>query len=213
MKGLVLSAGMPRSGSTWLYNLLRLLLKRQQAEDGSFFSGWHAARQAGRQDSLELLKLHKFDAALAAEASFVAYSFRDPRDALASARRKFGTPLELQWLEDCIAHHQAWTAVADHVLRYEAMLQDPGQQARALAGRLGMPATEAERACAEIGHLSYESAGSRNEQFHDVNLFHRNHRTSDGRPGRWREELPAALLAEFRDRHGDWLAKHGYPLT
>ena len=209
----MLSAGMPRSGSTWLYNVLRLLLQRQLSEGQAFSSGWFANRQSVDDEGLQLLKLHKYDAEMARSARFIAYSYRDPRDALASARRKFGTPLTLGWLDDCIGQHDAWVKVAQHVLRYESMLDDPQKQARALARRLGLPATLGEAVCAEIGELSFDSAGPRNEQYHDINLFHRDHRTSDGQPGRWRTELPAALQTEIQERHAQWLQRHGYPLT
>jgi hypothetical protein len=216
MTWLVLSAGMQRSGSTWLYNALRLLLQQTLPPHATLACAWigDAAKLSGTEDC-QLLKIHDFDATLAARARFIAYSFRDPRDAMVSQHRKFGTAPSLALASHMIRQHALWSAVANHWVRYEDMLDDAAAVIAALATALGLDldAVGVEALRAKLEQLSYESAGPRNDRYHELTLFHRGHRTTDGRPGQWREQLPAALIAAIEDRHGDWLDQQGYPRT
>ena len=80
---------MPRSGSTWLYNAARLLLRRAPQGGADLSGGWIGDWRRLPKRRRLLLKVHEFDPFLAKKARLVLYSYRDLRDALASCRRKF----------------------------------------------------------------------------------------------------------------------------
>lgn len=131
---LVLSAGMPRSGSTWLYNALRLMLAQRFASPGALACAWVGDIDRLPAEALcRLVKLHEWDGALAGQADFVVWSYRDLRDAMASQHRKFGGALSLQFADYLVRQDARWSARADHVMRYEDMLAQPRHELQRLA--------------------------------------------------------------------------------
>lgn len=228
MPSLILSAGMPRSGSTWLYNALRLLLLERHPGPGQLACGWVGDLARLPPAPCRLVKLHEYDATLAAQAGFVVWSYRDLRDAMASQFRKFGTPPTLGLADYLIAQDARWTARANHVMRYEDMLSDPAVEVQRLAqalvrhlgatpgdavdpagGPRGLDATRAQALADALARLSYDSDGPRNDAYNELTLLHRGHVT-DGRAGSWPQGLPAALEREIAERHAAWFAARGY---
>ncbi len=209
---LVLSAGMPRSGSTWLYNAVRLLLAHR---DGSacWQCGWIDDLAEAPPAARRLVKLHLFEPTLVARASYVVWSYRDLRDAVASRFRMFGTPPTLALADQLVDQHARWSAVAQHTLRYESMLRDPTAALAALAAAIGVPVQPADldavrqqldqaRNDGHVGDVPYDA----------TTLMHKGHIT-DGRPRSWRSGLSANLAREITERHADWLQAHGYDVT
>ena len=88
---IVLCTGMPRSGSTWLFNAVRLLLQSEAAEVCSYWKGDFDAlkflRSAGPEKIL-LLKIHRHSPVLEKKAAVIFYSIRDIRDVIASKIRR-----------------------------------------------------------------------------------------------------------------------------
>src|SRR5262245_49638153 len=104
-------AGMYRSGSTWLYNAVRLILAK--AEVPGLAAGWIAEKDTLLKHKNPVVKTHAFDADLAAcETAVVLTSHRDLRDVLASLHRKFNTGFSLQPLRDAVESHGNWSRVA-----------------------------------------------------------------------------------------------------
>lgn len=207
---LVLSAGMPRSGSTWLYNALRLMLRHRFPAPGALACAW-----VGDIDRLapgapcRLVKIHEWDPALAAQAGFVAWSYRDLRDAMASQHRKFGGALDVSFARYLVEQDASWTARADHVMRYEDMVADPDHELARLAAALQMPDLDLKALRRELDGLSYDSEGPRNEAFHELTLLHRGHVT-DGRVGSWRNGMPVELERQVVAAHRAWFVDRGY---
>jgi hypothetical protein len=207
---LVLSAGMPRSGSTWLYNALRLLLAQRFPAPGALACGWVGdIARIPADASCRLVKIHEWNAPLAAEAGFVTWSYRDLRDAMASQHRKFGGALTLPFADYLLRQDARWMARADHVMRYEAMLADPVQELARLAAALGLHDVDLPALRRTLDALSYDSEGPRNAAYHELTLLHRGHVT-DGRAGSWRNGMPVELARQIVTAHGDWFRARGY---
>ncbi|RVT49478.1 sulfotransferase domain-containing protein [Rubrivivax albus] len=207
---LVLSAGMPRSGSTWLYNALRLMLARRFPGPGELACGW--VGDIGRLPATaacRLVKIHEWDDALVTQAEFVTWSYRDLRDAMASQHRKFGGALSLQFADYLVRQDARWMTRADHVMRYEAMLADPRRELVRLANALKLPDIDPAAVQRELEGLSFESEGPRNEAYHELTLLHRGHVT-DGRAGSWRNGMPEDLARQIVSAHAGWFSARGY---
>ena len=87
---IILSAGMPRSGSTWLYNAARLLLISSSSVGNNLSSGWIEDLGTLSKKEVMLIKIHDLPKFLSKKSQIILYSYRDLRDALASSKRKFG---------------------------------------------------------------------------------------------------------------------------
>jgi hypothetical protein len=207
---LVLSAGMPRSGSTWLYNALRLLLGQRFPAPGALACGWVGDIDRLPADAAcRLVKIHEWDPALVAQADLVTWSYRDLRDAMASQHRKFGGALSLSFADYLVRQDARWMARADHVMRYEDMLADPLRELARLAAAAGLPDADPTALRRELDALSYDSDGPRNDAYHELTLLHRGHVT-DGRVGSWRNGMPVDLARQIVAAHADWFGRRGY---
>ena len=121
----ILVCGMPRSMTTWAFNVIRELIEEPRPR-----SLWIEPDSAGEADFAStrdavLGKSHHFSQALADAADVVIYSYRDIRTAAVSARRKFGSECTREELEGWLRNESAWLARADLVLRYEDAARDP----------------------------------------------------------------------------------------
>lgn len=209
---LLLAAGMPRSASTWMYNAARLLLADSPKTAESFAAGWiddlprlPAARHV-------LLKVHMYDDRLAERADRILYSYRDVRDALASAYRKFGSVPTLLRADEILKEHEQWTGVADYVMRYETMLVDKNDVVRSIADALGVACDDPDSVVAKIEEMDYSSPGPKNDRYHEVNLFHRGHVTRGGR-NTWEEDVDSRVIASIEAKYRDWFEEHGYTIA
>jgi len=210
MSQLLLAAGMPRSGSTWLYNAMRLLLLRDIGANG-LACAWVGDMALMPESTCRLIKLHEVSESLMRQASFVAYSYRDLRDAMASQFRKFGTEPSLNQADYLVQQHDAWMATAHHTVRYEDMIVAPAIALGRIAKAMGLSEFDTKDLAAELDALSYDSTGERSETYHRVNLLHRGHVT-DGRAGSWPNGLPEALERQIAARHKVWFKANGYAI-
>ena len=119
---LIISAGMPRSGSTWLYNATRLVLLSSPEFKDDLACGWIDDRNNLAESKNTLIKIHEFDKRLSEQAYYTIYSYRDVRDSLASINRKFGRLPSLDAATHLIKMHDKWTRVADIIVPYEKIL-------------------------------------------------------------------------------------------
>jgi len=205
-------AGMYRSGSTWLYNAVRLILRHVGTP--GLAAGVIGERERLLAHANTVIKVHAFDADLASRKSIALTSHRDLRDIAASLVRKFGTNSPLASLRENVDHHARWARVAAYDLRYEDLLTDKPGQVERLAGALRIPA--AALAALDYGAIAqeveaeqFDERRSTPERYDAVNLLHEGHVT-DGRHGSWEGTLPAALVRAIEREFRPWLAARGY---
>ncbi|HMB75662.1 MAG TPA: hypothetical protein VKN76_04645 [Kiloniellaceae bacterium] len=206
---LILSAGISRSGSTWLYNAARLLLE----SGGSTVAGaWIEDHNDADPADTHLVKLHDPNAALAEKADLVLTSRRDLRDIAASIRRMKWAESEaelLAFLDAVVAQHAFWSPRAGHEMVYEAMIADGDAALAKIARVLGLATTAAERGAilAEIDSLRHDPQAA--AAYDKVSLLHHGHR-GEGAAAGDRQALPSGLIARIEQRFGSWLSAAGY---
>lgn len=202
---------MNRSGSTWLYNVLRVILSDFCVKESwKFNSGWiEDIELIDSDESVDLIKLHKFDCSLAARADFIFYSFRDIRDVLASLKRKFNSEPSVKKAEFLLKEDKDWKGVSDYSMRYEDMLADPEKVVLQVSQALNVACNQPEKILDNIKGLSYESEGKKNHLYNKVNLFHAGHITNGG-THTWENDVPKSVIDEIEKRFSHWLKENHY---
>ncbi len=202
---IILAASMPRSGSTWLYNVARVLLTSTEQLKANFSCGWIGDIDNIPTRALMLIKLHDFNQALVNESSFVFYSYRDVRDALASMKRKFGLEPSLDAASNFILHHNHWINQSHFVMKYEDMAENKASIVANLATRFQLNDVDVDAVLAEVEPMKSAPV----DKYDTENLYHAGHIT-DGRHGSWEGIISPELEKEILDKHRDWFEQYGY---
>jgi hypothetical protein len=132
----ILVCGMPRSMTTWAFNVLRELVVAPAPQALWIEPASAEERAFAAADGIVIGKCHHYSPALARAANLVIYSYRDLRTAAVSALRKFGSTGSREQLEVWIQVERLWRPRADLVLRYEAVEKEPESAVRELAALL-----------------------------------------------------------------------------
>lgn len=211
---LILSAGMQRSGSTWLYNATRLLLVRSPLTREITGYGWIGDLSVLPQKRIMLIKIHDFSQTILdlQLPTIVLYSYRDLRDALASSKRKWNQQPSLELADKLIQNDRQWRRRAHFIMRYESMMNDQHGTLRELSNMLKInDGDNIKEIIDQIEALKYENPGTRNPLYHMENLLHKGHIT-DGRHGSWKGILDDTLLEQIQTKYRDWFINNDYPI-
>jgi hypothetical protein len=200
----VLTAGMPRSGSTAVFNIARLLLERQ---GDPLTSGWIEDVTEPVQPTV-LLKVHDWHLDLAHRAEVVLISHRDLRAvarSLAGMGWLWPEGSALDHLDSLVRTQAQWSTVSSLDLRYETMIQDWPTTAAQIASaiQIDLPRAELETIARQVATMPTEVPADR--KYNPVTLLHRGHRRED------RGDYDFLLIeAEIHRRFSDWQEAHGY---
>jgi len=209
---IILSSGMPRSGSTWLYNAARLILLNSQKTHDLVSFGWIGDLDSIPKKKIMLIKIHSYDISWVKKSQIILYSYRDIRDALASAKRKFEQQPSIERADAYILQYKQWKNEADFIMRYESMLNDPLGTLEKLASTLNIKDVKLTEILTEINSLSYQSTGIKNEAYNMENLLHKGHITN-GSHGSWKGYLDDVLVKQIEDKFRDWFIENKYEIS
>lgn len=214
----IFCSGMPRSASTWSFNICRRLLAEMRP--GERHSAGYTPDVGNKAEELEcqydhiVLKCHRLDPRArelcAAGRAAAVYTHRDPYDAIYSSMVMFHQPFDaaLESIRNSLEllefHRRQGRSL---ILHYEAIRTSPTETIRAIATFLGLdaPAELVERLARETSPeamkaiaqtVSEESGGVRTPRsiYDPVTCIHRDH-IRDGRSGHGR-----AMLTEEQRR-------------
>lgn len=212
-KHLYVAAGMPRSGSTWLYNALRLLLR-----DRSLYSCWFDEFDQERADraSVILVKIHGVNPELASEAKAIFTCHRDLRDIAISVRDMGWIESEEDWLDRIkisVKEHEFWAPLSRFDFSYEDITQKPFQTLYKLSRSINPARNNFRRFwsvwCVQRELNSLPEAESDKILHHPETLLHYKHRRARG-VSRWRTQLASNIVVKIETQHKDWLSRMGY---
>eukprot|EP00210_Caulerpa_lentillifera_P006725 g6427.t1 len=227
---------MTRSGSTWQFNVLRLLMGNLT----NVVSGWILDVQNPTEHKYAIIKAHAYvplanDAAWTKVLTFT--SHRDIRDVRASQYRAFNE--YFYEIEDSyIKSHEKLSRISVYDMAYEKFLQNPEDAVISMAEALQnhLPGYQWSGDLYTVNHIvdtvnaqaKAMSAGEGLNTTHcprenshcmyDKTTIWRKGHITDGRWGSFKEtfiKFPngAKMCQEVTHRREGWLRKHGYPLT
>lgn len=216
---------MRQSGSTLLYNILRLAYEAKGIDhDCGFVLRFDAMDKTRRL----LVKSHEFDPRVHGDGAYVITLMRDVRDTVASRFRRFertGKIVERKDGGDAervareqVALHAAFARRADFELVYEDYKRDPERAIGALFADLFGEVDEGlvRAAIAAAEDLQNSDAvpkksrhGDKKSEF-DRHLLSKSHVTNGGAIGGYAETLRPDEIVAFERACGRWLRANGY---
>jgi len=226
---IVFCGGMMRAGSTLQYQIASWVI--ETAGIGARH-GWaspdHLAgtiAELEKKPTWHTLKTHLYTGAVAqaleAERAVALYVHRDLRDVLASSMLKHNLPFTNVWASDtlpeAVRNGHLWEkAPGVHATRYEALMDCPEMEVRAIADklnvRLGAEAIAGIlRACSLENNLARVSALPGGQQYDPGHLMHHRHIGAyRGEVGEYKRILKPEEIALVSAHYGAWLRNHGY---
>lgn len=201
---LILSDGMPRSGSTYLYNIVRACCEEKYGTD--FACGWIGDFHKWDKHQAYLVKAHGTSPFLRKRCQVIFYSYRDVRDTMVSAHRKFQTPMSLAYCRTVIADDLRSKQDADCIVKYEEMIARPEQTVQQVAQTLGVDVTPEEILKNVPGAFD---EGAENERYNEVTLLHGKHGTGT-ESGSWRNVMDPELQQQINREFAGWFQRHEY---
>ena len=209
----IVAAGMSRSGSTWQFNALRLLLESSGESVHSFWiEDWDSEK--ARHARTLLVKIHEISPGLAEAAWRCFTCHRDLRDVAVSnadLAQADGYEVDIEHLiQECRRAHEFWVGHSVLDTPYERMVADPEAVLKELAAWLEVPIrdVEAQRLSQTIATLSDGDVPT-GRPHNPVTLLHQKH-IFDGTPGRHRGALDDAVEQRIIEDNRAWMSKHGY---
>src|SRR6478609_4812433 len=118
----IIVCGMPRSRTTWIFNIVRELLRDAPVTLWIEPNSDEEPRFASEQQPV-LAKCHHYSELIANSATLILYSYRDIRTAAVSYQRRFGTP-SMDLLEGWVIAAERWLPRAHFISRYEDETDD-----------------------------------------------------------------------------------------
>jgi len=203
----IICAGCHRSGSTWLFNALRLSLREAQIP---FYSCFHNEYDSTRREEYHVIKTHNF-LKQHKHAYRIFTTTRDLRDIAASAvRRKLieNTPEEVvKYVKRVVnREHTPWKKYSHLEIRYEKMYFNKVRTLTSILRKLDLIVDP------KKVHKKVEGLIIPKKQMSQITQLHPNHITkgTNGRPSSYKNVLSEESINLIEDEFGWWLEKHNY---
>ena len=205
---IVISSGMPRSGSTLLFNILRELLSYKWGCE-NFSSFWIYDINFKNRSSKFLIKTHTMNRAFGIRAYKNFYCYRDIRTVLVSSSKFFNRPPSMQFVDKLIKIYRAAMYNCDAVYSYEQLVEDPREVIRKSANILNidLSSTYLNNIVQETSSLK-SSGGS---HYSAKTLMHKNHCTNT-QEEEWKNFLDKKLLEDIYKKYDWWFEETGYKM-
>ena len=161
----VIIAGMPRSGSTWQYNVVRLAyIAAGYDVYGAALDNYHSENKA----DVHIVKAHAFDSGLIP--CKVLATVRNCFDAFSSLEKKDGfiTPEQKIFF---ISHFWEWFVRAEEVYSFESIVRDKVAVARAILERLDLLEVDPAKIVRAVEALPIPESGR-----DEITLLHERHK-------------------------------------
>ena len=204
---LVVCAGVHRSGSTWLYNAVRLIL----IDSGKSVYGCFATNYDPKNEAeAHVVKTHNFVDSLNENADFVFTSKRDLRDIVASAVRRnlIDESDALPYLEKIMKReYEPWKRHSNLEIGYERMIRKKKPDyIKKLAEIMGIEDINPSEIIGKIESLTVPQS---EEDFDEETQLHFGHITN-GKYRTWAKTLCEYTVVAIEIKYSKWLKKNGY---
>lgn len=205
---LVVSAGMPRSGSTLLFNILREILSSKWASQVS--AGWVGDIFELPKGSVYLIKVHDFSPYFQARAVHSFYTYRDVRVAAVSGMKKFGQVPSVASIRQNLNQYLVAKRSCDLVIKYEDLVSNPDLFVQQIARILDV-SVDVDDIVKKTFYLQPPKEQEVKGAYSMKTLLHKHHFTHT-RDDQWRDLLPERIQNDISAEFTWWFEECGYPI-
>jgi len=163
----VVVAGIYRSGSTWMFNAVRLLLESEGYEVNGFFRGEGDWTEDWETDKANVLKVHAFYPYLVKEAEYVITTYRPYEDIVESMKKQREIGVKPQF-ENAGAHEDIaeflswlaqWNVVSDYCMEFDDLIKRPLKVLRKLKIALELKKANVNKVAEQLRELKPPKEG------------------------------------------------------
>lgn len=204
-KPLILSAGMPRSGSTLLFNILREI-SLQKWPDLSY--GWEGDILELSKGTAYLVKVHRINRYYRLRTQYSFYTYRDVRVTAVSSMRKFGVEPNIDNFRSNINEYMIAKRHCNLILKYENLISNPISGIEKIAEKLGV---KIDQQVVFENTFFLKAPVNISNSYSKETLLHKEHFTHT-KDDDWRTVLSKELQEEVNSEFSWWFNECGYPL-
>lgn len=201
---IVFSCGMGRSGSTLLFNILRMLLMEKYKNE--FSAIWIGDHMDIKPEECVLIKTHIMTSRRYAMADNVFFSYRDIRDCLVSWHNKNNKEPSIALAKKWLLQFQKAKRSNAQMISYETLTQQTKCLILDIATMLDITV--------DVEKIFYQIPDSapnlrERDKFSKESLLHKNHFTGT-QPGDWQTILSKKLVKFLKDECDWFFLETGY---
>lgn len=202
---LVVSSGMPRSGSTLLFNILREILLTQYREK-DISTCWITEIKDQKFTKVYLIKTHFVGRFLNMFGNEKFYTYRDIRTAAVSRKKRFNEEITMKMFDEYIKQYQYAKQIGSLCIRYEDFIANKAEWIEKIANtlKISIDVAEIEHKVDQIKPPKKTSKGHEKST-----LLHAGHVTGSNKDD-WSEYISEALMAELIEKYQWWFDECGY---
>lgn len=205
-KPLIVSAGMPRSGSTLLFNILREVLRVKWK--GNLSCGWVGDIMELPKGNAFLIKTHNLSPIYRWRAQHIFYTYRDVRVATVSRQRMFNLPITLESIRSAIKEYEFAKKSCHSLIKYEKLIENPIPFIKNIGQILNIE-VDFENL---IRSTFEQKKPNTNSKYSKDTLLHQKHFTHT-KDDEWRTIIPIELQKSINKEFSWWFSECGYPLN
>ena len=204
-KPFVLSAGIMRSGSTLLFNIVKQVLLEKYGD--TLVSRWQNDAVDFQVGDCYLIKTHNIAPFLELKPIHIFFTYRDLRTVEVSMNKFFGTPLSAEAIGYYILEYYCARENGATTIKYEELIKNPKSYISAIANSLKI-SVERDVICDNVLNLKPPIDGV---EYSKETLLHPRHITGT-KDDEWRELMPDEMQSKIRQEYAWWFEKCGYPV-
>ncbi len=207
-KHVIIVAGMRHSGSTALFNIIRLTLEALELEYISCYSEHNdCVTNVLDHKNNYLVKTHELRDDLLSIASIIFTARRDLRDAVASAKRRgFHTFKTIGGAVEYAKYnrglHDLWQPYSDYEFIYEEFMREPSVVINTVLQVLGAETVDQNKIYDNLIRLPTDR--------YEETLLSPTHITDPDRALSFSDTLDEAVVDKIELQHRNWLDRYGY---
>ena len=207
-KSIVLVAGMRHSGSTVLFNIIRIASELSGLSViGDYSERIESIKDLADTCQVLIVKTHEYRDDIADMSNFTLTTIRDLRDSVASAKRrkfvlldKVGGPIE--YAKSNRSLHDVWSQRSDFIFEYETFMQSPFQVIQKILAALELDSKFTDEIYQRVTSLPTDN--------YSETLLSDTHITDPKRELNYRLSLEPTDILKIEEQHKSWLKKYSY---